>query len=107
MARKVITTVELTDDLDGSKADATVGFTFDGVSYEIDLSKRNLTALNKVMKPYVEAARRVRSTRRASGTRGKSRDDVSAIREWAKSNRYDISDRGRIPASVMDAYDGR
>jgi hypothetical protein len=31
--------VTLTDDLDGSKADRTVSFSYDGVSYEVDLSK--------------------------------------------------------------------
>ncbi|MBR7513023.1 Lsr2 family protein, partial [Mycobacterium tuberculosis] len=26
------------------------------------------------------------------------------IREWARNNGYDVSDRGRIPADVADAY---
>ncbi|WP_439111984.1 Lsr2 family DNA-binding protein [Gordonia alkanivorans] len=30
--------------------------------------------------------------------------DTKAIREWARENGYDVSDRGRIPADVMDAY---
>lgn len=30
--------------------------------------------------------------------------DTKAIREWARANGYDVSDRGRIPADVMDAY---
>ena len=35
----------LIDDLDGSKAERTVEFSWDGKSYAIDLSKRNLAAL--------------------------------------------------------------
>ena len=30
--------------------------------------------------------------------------DTKAIREWARENGYDVSDRGRIPANVIDAY---
>jgi hypothetical protein len=44
MAKKVETIVTLTDDLDGSKADRTLAFGYDGGSYEIDLSKKNATA---------------------------------------------------------------
>ena len=33
--------------------------------------------------------------------------NVSEIRAWAKSNGYDISDRGRIPAAVVEAYQAR
>ena len=41
------TIVQLTDDLDGSEADKTVSFSLDGVSYEIDLSQKNASALEK------------------------------------------------------------
>jgi hypothetical protein len=36
------TIVQLTDDLDGGKADTTVSFGLDGVNYEIDLSEENV-----------------------------------------------------------------
>ncbi len=39
MARRTI--VELTDDLDGGKAEETISFRLDGTGYEIDLSKAN------------------------------------------------------------------
>lgn len=106
MAKKILTIVELTDDLDGGKADQTVTFALQGVSYEIDLSKKNASAFEKALKPYVDAARKMkrstgagrRSTSRAGGT------DVGAIREWARANGHSVSDRGRIPASVREAY---
>jgi hypothetical protein len=28
-----------------------------------------------------------------------------AIRDWARKNGHAVSDRGRIPASVVDAYE--
>ena len=108
MAKRVVTTVELTDDLDGGKADRTLHFAFDGTNYEIDLSKKNATALEKVLKPYVESARKVRQPARrgrpAAAARRGGRTDLGQIREWARTNGHEISDRGRIPAAVVDAY---
>ena len=33
-----------------------------------------------------------------------SRDQTAAIREWARANGHEVSDRGRISKSVMQAY---
>jgi hypothetical protein len=61
------TVVELFDDLDGGRADETVGFALDGVEYEIDLSTENATALRDGMAEFIRHAHRVTSrTRRAS-----------------------------------------
>ncbi|PZS17604.1 MAG: hypothetical protein DLM57_08075 [Pseudonocardiales bacterium] len=109
MAKKVETIVTLTDDMDGSKADRTVEFTYAGTAYEIDLNKKNASALDKALAPYVAAARKaptLRSTRRSRATGPTSRrPDLAAVREWARSNGHSVSDRGRIPASVLEAYD--
>jgi hypothetical protein len=45
VAQKI--TVEMTDDLDGSKADTTVRFAVDGTGYEIDLSKKNAAKIRR------------------------------------------------------------
>ena len=71
MARKVETIVTLTDDLDGGKADRTVSFSYAGAAYEIDLSKKNAGALEKVLAPYIGAARRApRSSRGGRASAG-------------------------------------
>jgi hypothetical protein len=106
MARKVETTVTLTDDLDGSKADQTVTFAYDGNTYEIDLSKKNATAFLKALKPYLDAGRKVKATRtRRSASAGGKRTDLAAVRTWANEVGYEVSDRGRIPAHVLKDYD--
>jgi hypothetical protein len=111
MARKVETIVTLTDDIDGGKADRTISFAFDGVSYEIDLSKKNATALEKALAPYMGAARKApraagRSrAARVGNSRAHGRNDLAEIRAWAKANGHEVSDRGRIAQSVRDAYD--
>lgn len=102
MAQRV--TVTMTDDIDGTDGAETVSFRIDGTSYEIDLSKKNLTALHKLFAPYVEHARKVsrsgRSTRPA-----RNRQRSSSVREWAKSQGIKVSERGRIPASVLSQYE--
>ena len=114
MARKV--QVILSDDLDDSiSADETVTFALDGTTYEIDLSEKNAQELRDAFSRYVQAARKVgRGSGRASGG-GRSRatggggrmdrEQAGAIRDWARKNGHDVSDRGRIPASVVEAYE--
>jgi len=104
------TIIELTDDLDGSPGAETVRFGLDGAEHEIDLNKSNAEKLRKVLTPYVSAARTVgrrRGGRRTSSDgRGASRDreQLKAIREWAKENGHKVSQRGRIPAEIEEAY---
>ncbi len=110
MATKTVTTTEFLDDLDGAKADRTVTFAVDGVTYEIDLSKRNAAAFSKVLKPYVEAARKLPRAAGKSAARGprsrrpRSGPDLAAVREWARANGHSVSDRGRVPGAVLEAY---
>jgi hypothetical protein len=109
MARQVITT--LIDDLDGKTADRTVEFSLDGINYTIDLSEANAGKLRKALDPYISAGTRLGRgsgripARRATPSRtAGSRDENRLIREWAVANGHQISERGRIPQSVTDAY---
>src|ERR1700753_4353894 len=110
MARQVITT--LIDDLDGKKADRTVEFSLDGLNYTIDLSEANAGKLRKALDPFINAGTRLgRSTpgrtprrRAGAGRTASSRDENRQIREWATANGHQISERGRIPQSVTQAY---
>ena len=113
MARKV--QVILSDDLDENlSADETVSFSLDGTSYEIDLADKNAKEMRDVFSRYVSAARKVgRGTPRVRwwplprpSTGGRmDREQAGAIRDWARKNGHAVSDRGRIPASVVDAYE--
>lgn len=105
MAREV--QILLKDDIDGTEADRNVVFALDGVEYEIDLSKDNITKLTKALEPWIAGARRVRNAkprnrRRPAAAEGPNTNDV---RIWARDNGYVVSDRGRIPAAVMAAYE--
>ncbi|WP_432487012.1 histone-like nucleoid-structuring protein Lsr2 [Kineococcus sp. SYSU DK018] len=115
MAQRV--QVLLVDDIDGGDAAETVSFSLDGVDYEIDLSEEHAGALREALATWVGHARKVsgrsggsrrsapreRSGGRSSGS-GPARD-TGAVRTWAKENGYTVSDRGRISAEVVQAYD--
>jgi nucleoid-associated protein Lsr2 len=106
VAREVIET--LIDDLNGGDAVETVSFGLDGTTYEIDLSKRNATAMRKAFERYVTAARtrsglksgttrRRRATSTAKRSAAMKRDyDLAALREWASANDVVVPSRGRI-----------
>ena len=104
MAKKV--TIQLVDDLDkSSPADETVSFSLDGVNYEIDLTEANASALREALARYIGHAERV-SGRKATRAAGSAkRSNVSDVREWARANGHQVSERGRIPADVQAAYD--
>jgi hypothetical protein len=104
MAQRV--QVLLVDDIDGGDAAETVTFALDGVTYEIDLSENNAAQLRGALARWVEGARRVsgraqrgRAPRRAGGA------ETARIRAWAKENGHPVSDRGRIPQEIRQAYD--
>jgi hypothetical protein len=110
------TSVILIDDLDGTEAEESVKFTLDGVAYEIDLSSKNAQKLRNAFSQYVDSARRVggRAARgRASkapvrgGGGGGRKPETAEIRAWAKEQGYEVSDRGRIPADVIEAYQAK
>lgn len=104
MAQKTIVLVE--DDLSGGAADESVTFALDGVSYEIDLSEANARSLRDVLASYIAAGRRVGGTRRV-GRNAAARTDkeqLDAMRRWARQNGYEVSSRGRISNVIRDAY---
>lgn len=105
MAQKV--TILLVDDVDGSEAAETVTFALDGKSYEIDLNEKNAGDLRNALAPWVGHARRVSGgpgrVRRVSG--GAPKSNLKDVRDWARANGHEVSERGRIPASIQEAYD--
>ncbi|MBD7956419.1 Lsr2 family protein [Microbacterium sp. Sa4CUA7] len=114
MARRIVH--QLVDDLDGTELEVgsgeTVLFSLDGIAYEIDLTDENAQSLRDALAPYVSAGRRVSGGRGTSGTSDSARKrrrtgqhDYGPVREWAKSNGYTVSERGRVPAAVLEAYE--
>ncbi len=102
MAQRV--QVLLTCDLHGddTTGDTTIDFALDGTSYEIDLCDQHAGQLRDSFADYVGAARRAGS----GGGRGAGgRRRTAEIREWARSKGLSVSERGRIPATIMEQYE--
>ena len=114
MARKV--EVKLVDDIDGGQADETLSFGLDGTNYEIDLSAEHAKELRSALERYVEASRRVgrggvmptRNRGRVPAAPARSdREQNKAIREWAKRQKIELSERGRIPRIIVEQYEAQ
>jgi LDH2 family malate/lactate/ureidoglycolate dehydrogenase len=104
MAQRV--TVELEDDLDGGPADETLRFGLGGMEYEIDLSKKNASKFRRRIATYIEHARKAgRGQGRRPARTPSSRRRSGDVRAWAKDQGITVSERGRIPASVVEQYE--
>lgn len=105
MAQKVH--IVLVDDIDGSEATESVSFGLDGTSYEIDLNEKNAAKLRETLSGYVGHARKVGAAKgrgRRSAASSDSGPSAREIRDWARSNGFDVPDRGRVSAEVRQAF---
>ncbi|WP_460802536.1 histone-like nucleoid-structuring protein Lsr2 [Microbacterium sp. GXF6406] len=109
MARRIVH--QLVDDIDGTVLEVGAGesirFSLENISYEIDLSTENAAALRSALEPYIAAARRssnAPASRGGARKRAAGSPETAVIREWASSQGLAISERGRIPASIIEAY---
>lgn len=117
MARRVITQTVFEDDLTGAELSeeeiTTQRFTIDGTQYEIDLGPESLAAFTTAMDPWTKAARRVggkksstaakKST--AAPARTNNQHSAAEIRDWARTNGIDVTERGRVPDNVREQFE--
>jgi len=85
-------------------------------TYEFDLCRSDLNKFHRAenaLEQFFAVGHRVAGGRRSRGTatagrgRGRGRGasaDTPTIREWARVNGYEVSDRGRISQDLRDAY---
>jgi Lsr2 len=84
----------------------TVSFGVGNSAYEIDVCAAHAKELRSKLDPFVDHARRVAASReRRPGRRAADRARTAEIRAWAKAQGRQISERGRIPASVVAEYE--
>ncbi|PKY65835.1 hypothetical protein CYJ25_07475 [Schaalia turicensis] len=101
------THVVLVDDIDGTPAKDTVTFSFQGVTYEIDLSEEHISEMSADFEKWISSSRRI-SGRAIRGSRVASSTALSRageIRAWATKNGIHVSDRGRIPADIVAKFE--
>lgn len=110
MAKETMT--RLVDDLDGSDAETTVSYTWQGQAYEIDLNRKNAEEFHEALAPYLSASRKAgrgggssgRTARRTTPATTSGDVDPKAVRQWAKEQGLDVSPRGRINAKIVEQY---
>ncbi|WP_406841616.1 Lsr2 family protein (plasmid) [Streptomyces sp. AHU1] len=107
MAQKIVTVY--TDDLTGVESEEaqTHDFSLDGVRYEIDLTPDSYDKLYEALAPFIDKGRKAGRTKSVVRSRkAESGDGPTAdeMRAWARENGHQVSDRGRIPSKIRDAY---
>ncbi|AKS30550.1 hypothetical protein AFA91_00180 [Mycolicibacterium goodii] len=129
-----IVTIDYIDDLDGVPIDEkdvdTVEFSYRGEDYTLVLTTKNGAQFNKDIARYIKAAKKAKAdegrparrpvrTRKAAEAKATPKRKVSArrarkvsgpernqaIREWARANGHNVSERGRISTEIIAAYE--
>ena len=111
MAQQIV----VVDDITGEAGASSRRLRLDGVEYEIDLTDETFTRLQEVLRPYLEKARVVPTSKRGRpagsegrGTPVRQKQELPAasatIRAWAAANGIECPKRGRIPAVVVERY---
>ena len=108
-----IQTTTLIDDLTGKPLDTEsahrIHFSVEGKTYRLDVDQKGADKFSAALEQFVEAATKVTGgtvKRAASPVRRSAANsgEQTKMREWAKANGYAVAERGRIPASIQEAY---
>ena len=107
MARKITTTVVCDLPHDGEvESKETVSFSFEGTAYEIDVCTAHAKELHDKFGAYTGHARRAGTGgRRRRARTGPGRERSAEIRAWARQHGHKVSERGRIPATIIQEYE--
>src|ERR1700730_619894 len=107
MAQKTVVTVICDLPHDGEvEGSESVSFAFDGTGYEIDLCGPHAKELREKVGAFADHARRATpGGRRRKPRTGPRRERSSEIRDWARQRGHKVSERGRIPAKIVQEYE--
>lgn len=99
---------------DGTEADRTIPFRDGDIRFELDLCKPCRAELRSGARRLKPRMTRVHSAANSNGNaksngngarRRKSREpQASEIREWARGKGFEVSETGRIPVEIVDAF---
>jgi hypothetical protein len=119
MAKRII--IECFDDLDGASVDiadlTTIEWSWNGIVYEFDTIADNLAEIETGRVPLATVltnSRRIGGRKHSAGrspstsphrpATGESNVNTAGIRTWARTQGYQLGDRGRISADIVAAY---
>jgi hypothetical protein len=103
MARRVI----LSDDFTGEEAEdvSTITYSFENKYYEIDLSEKSATAFEKLLAKHVAVSREITPAVAIGRFKESADSTLTAMREWARANGFEVGDRGRISDEIRVKYE--
>ncbi|GAA3148177.1 MULTISPECIES: Lsr2 family protein [Rhodococcus] len=93
-----VTTTAVVDDFDRSPNATTIQFSVGKSFYEIDLNAEHTDELYEALRPYINKARRMKAPK------ADKRTEHNKIRDWAKKEGLEVSDRGRLSAELIQQY---
>jgi hypothetical protein len=104
----------VSDDLDNgaeiAEGDArTFRFTFEGAEYTLDTSADNYEAakdrsLRELMEIAISVGGRSRRPGSSPARNKAGKNDTAQIRAWARENGYAVSEKGRVPETIVADY---
>lgn len=83
----------------------------DMTTYTVDLTDANYQRLVAALQPFLDLKGTRELIVRSGGTaedepsKARSKEELTAIREWATKNGHKVSPKGRIAGAVLAAYD--
>lgn len=109
MARREI----FVDDIDGKEDDTveTRRYSIGRQGYTIDLSAKNYEAFLKTLEKYTSVSTKVEAPpagvrmRRSPARASDKPYTASDVREWAKAEGIEVSERGRIHKEIIEKYE--
>jgi hypothetical protein len=78
-------------------------------TYSVDLTEQNYQRLVEALQPFLD----LEGTEEVEGSgtsddepaKARSKDDLAAIRLWAKNTNHKVASKGRIAGDILAAYD--
>lgn len=110
MARREIVqkpVVRIFDDYSGAELPETtkpLRYEFNGRAYHLYLSEASKRAVDEFIGKLTEGADEIVTGVRRKAPPIKAGHSLDDVRDWARSNGYDVSDNRRAPNSVIDAF---
>ena len=116
---RIFLTCDLHGQNDQVEGMASIAFGYEGKLLELDVCRQHFDQFTETVSPWATAARsygtfgappmesegKPRTRRESSGeSRSMSKAQLAAVRDWARSNGLTVSERGRISAKVIEAF---
>lgn len=102
MARKTILVDDLDENAEGTAT--TIPYTLGGTCYEIDLNEGHAEELGDLLTRIERFTAASRTTTSGNGDNTRTGYSPTVVRAWANANGVAVSEKGRIPAGLVDRW---